>query len=188
MVYNVGEAVVGIWAGTTAESIALLGFGLDSVIETAAAGLLLWRLSLDTRGSDRRKIEHTERRVHQFVGGTFLMLATYVVIQATLTLRYADPPSESSVGILLAVVSLIIMPLVAWGKLRAATAIGSGALRAEAKETLACAYLSLTLLVGLSANAALDWWWADPVAALLMVPWLIKEGREGLSAEGCHDD
>ena len=100
----------------------------------------------------------------------------------------ADPPAKSRVGILLAVASLVIMPLVAWGKLRAAGEIGSHALRAEAKETLACAYLSFTLLLGFTANAAMGWWWADPVAAILMVPWLIKEGREGLRAEGCDDD
>ena len=180
MAYNVVEAVVGIWAGATAESIALLGFGLDSVIETAAAGLLLWRLSLETREADRHTIERTERRVHQFAGVTFLILAAYVVAQATLTLWRAQPPSESYLGIALAVASLVIMPLVAWGKLRAAEQIGSGALRAEAKETLACSYLSFTLLLGLVANAVLGWWWADPVAAVLMVPWLIKEGREGL--------
>ena len=188
MVYNVVEAVVGIWAGASAESIALLGFGLDSVIETAAAGLLLWRLSVETRGADRRTVERTERRVHQFVGVTFLLLATYVIGQAGLMLWNERPPAESAVGIVLAVASLVIMPLVAWGKLRAAGEIGSGALRAEAKETLACSYLSFTLLLGLTANAALNWWWADPVVALFMVPWLIKEGREGLRAEECCDD
>jgi divalent metal cation (Fe/Co/Zn/Cd) transporter len=92
------------------------------------------------------------------------------------------------VGIALATASLIIMPLVSWGKLRAAVAIGSAALRAEAKETLACSYLSFCLLAGLAANAAAGWWWADPAAALLMVPWLVREGLEGLSAEsrGCE--
>ncbi len=186
MVYNVVEAVVGIWAGASAESIALLGFGLDSVIETAAAALLLWRLSLETRDADRHTVERTERRVHQFVGVTFLALAMYVVAHATRTLWCVDPPAESRVGIALAVASLVIMPLVAWGKLRAADQIGSGALRAEAKETLACSYLSFTLLLGLGANTAMGWWWADPVAALLMVPWLVKEGREGLRADECY--
>jgi divalent metal cation (Fe/Co/Zn/Cd) transporter len=94
--------------------------------------------------------------------------------------------SESLIGIILALASLVIMPLVAWGKLRVANAIGSAALRAEAKETLACSYLSLALLLGLVANATAGWWWADPVAALCMVPWLVKEGMEGLRGEHCE--
>ena len=96
-----------------------------------------------------------------------------------------DTVAESVIGIILAGVSLVVMPLVAWGKLHAATALHSAALRAEAKETLACSYLSCTLLFGLVANAVAGWWWADPVAALLMVPWLVKEGREGLRGEEC---
>ena len=161
MAYNVVEAVVGIGAGLTVESIALLGFGFDSVIETVAAGLLLWRLSIDTPGADRHSVEDTEHRVHQFVGVTFLTLAVYVVTQGTFALLRGRPPAESRVGILLAIASLVIMPVVAWGKLRAADEIGSPALRAEAKETLACSYLSFTLLVGLTANAVLGWCWAE---------------------------
>lgn len=188
MAYNVVEAVVGVWAGASAGSIALLGFGLDSVIETAAAGLLLWRLSVEARGADRDTVARTERRVHRFVGVTFLALAAYVVGQAALVLWSADPPAESRVGIALAAMSLVVMPLVAWRKLRAAAEIDSRALRAEARETLACAYLSFALLLGLAMNAAWGWWWADPVAALCMVPWLIKEGREGIADVGCADD
>ena len=97
------------------------------------------------------------------------------------------PVIGSLVGIALAVASLVIMPLVSWGKLRAAREIGSAALRAEAKETLACSFLSFTLLLGLAANAAAGWWWADPMAALLMVPWLVKEGLEGLRGETCEE-
>jgi divalent metal cation (Fe/Co/Zn/Cd) transporter len=114
---------------------------------------------------------------------TFLLLAVYVSLQASWTLWTRAAPEASLVGILLAVASLIVMPLAAWWKFRAARAIGSAALRAEAKETLACSYLSLTLLVGLAANAAAGWWWADPVAALIMVPWLVKEGSEGVRGE-----
>jgi divalent metal cation (Fe/Co/Zn/Cd) transporter len=187
MAYNVIEAVVALWFGASAESIALLGFGLDSVIECAAAGVLLWRLSLEARGADPERLERAERRVHRFVGATFLALAAYVTLQATLTLWGRRAPDESMVGIALAAASLVIMPLVSWGKLRAASEIRSAALRAEAKETLACSYLSLTLLVGLGANAVAGWWWADPVAALLMVPWLLKEGNEGIRGESCED-
>jgi divalent metal cation (Fe/Co/Zn/Cd) transporter len=188
MLYNLVEAGLAVAAGVSAGSIALVGFGLDSLVELAAASVLLWRLRVEARGADAEIVERTERRVHRFVGGTFLALAAYVAVQAGWALWTLDAPAESLLGILLAVASLVVMPLVALGKLRAARAVGSGALRAEAKETLACAYLSFTLLLGLVANAALGWWWADPVAALLMVPWLVKEGREGLSGEGCGGD
>jgi divalent metal cation (Fe/Co/Zn/Cd) transporter len=185
MAYNVLEAVIALWSGAVADSVALIGFGLDSVIETAAAAVLLWRLRVEARGADAETIERTEHRVHRFVGWTFLALAAYVTAQSGWTLWTADAPDESLVGIILAAASLVIMPLVSWGKLRAARELGSAALRAEAKETLACSYLSFALLLGLAANATAGWWWADPVAALLMVPWLVKEGREGLSGEAC---
>jgi divalent metal cation (Fe/Co/Zn/Cd) transporter len=188
MAYNVAEACIALTFGLEAGSIALFGFGLDSVIETAAAAVLLWRIAVEARGGDREKVEQTERRVLRFVGGTFVALALYVVAQAGWTLWRQEPPAESVVGIALAAASLVVMPLVSWGKLRAARALGSAALRAEARETLACSYLSFALLLGLGANATLGWWWADPVAALLMVPWLVKEGLEGLRGEGCEDD
>lgn len=188
MAYNVVEAGVALWFGASAESIALLGFGLDSVIECTAAGVLLWRLSLAARGADPERLERAERRVHRFVGATFFALAAYVTAQASLTLWRAEPPGESIPGIILAAASLVIMPLVSLGKLRAAREIPSAALRAEAKETLACSYLSFTLLLGLGANALAAWWWADPVAAMLMVPWLVREGLEGIRGEACEDE
>jgi divalent metal cation (Fe/Co/Zn/Cd) transporter len=110
-----------------------------------------------------------------------------VTLQAGATLWQRAAPDESPLGIALAAASLVVMPLVSWGKLRAAREIGSAALRAEARETLACSYLSFALLLGLVANAAAGWWWADPLAALAMVPWLLREGREGLSGEACED-
>lgn len=185
MAYNIVEAVVGILAGVAAESVALLGFGLDSLIETAAAGLLLFRLSAETRGYAPETVERIEHGVHRFVGVTLLLLAAYVVVQSIVTLIGSERPVVSLVGIVLATASLVIMPLVAWGKLRAAREIGSDALRAEAKETLACAYLSFTLLLGLLANATMGWWWADPIAAVLMVPWLTREGLEALRGDPC---
>ena len=185
LAYNVLEGVLATWAGLDAGSIALVGFGFDSFIECAAATALFWRLGIEVRGADPETIEHSERRVHRLIGGTFLALALYVLIQAGLTLWHQEAVSESTIGIILAIASLIVMPLVAWGKLHAAKVIGSAALRAEGKETLACSYLSLTLLLGLVANAVAGWWWADPMAALLMVPWLVKEGLEGLRGEHC---
>jgi divalent metal cation (Fe/Co/Zn/Cd) transporter len=186
MGYNILEGIVALWAGLHAGSIALVGFGFDSFIECAAAAALFWRLGIEARGADPETIERSETRVHRFIGGTFLALALYVLIQASWTLWHQDTVSESTIGIILAVASLVIMPLVAWGKLHTAKAIGSVSLRAEAKETLACSYLSLTLLLGLVANAVAGWWWADPAAALLMVPWLVKEGLEGLCGEHCE--
>jgi divalent metal cation (Fe/Co/Zn/Cd) transporter len=182
------EAGLALWAGAAAHSIALVGFGFDSIIECIAAAALLWRLSVEGRGAERAAVERAEHRVHRIVGFTFVMLALYVTAQAGWTLWQKAAPEESTLGMIVAAASLVVMPLVSWGKLRAAREIGSTALRAEAKETLACSYLSFTLLLGLGANAVVGWWWADPVAALLMVPWLIKEGREGLSGDACCDD
>jgi divalent metal cation (Fe/Co/Zn/Cd) transporter len=183
MAYNFIEAIVALYAGIQAESIALVGFGLDSVIELAAASVLLWRLRVEFRGDDADRIARAETRVRRFVGVTFFALALYVATQSGWTLWMRDAPSESPLGIVLAVLSLILMPLIAWGKVRAAREIGSGALAAEAKETLACSYLSFCLLLGLGANALAGWWWADPLAAILMVPWLVREGMEGFEEE-----
>jgi len=183
MAYNAAEAVLALWAGIRAHSIALVGFGADSMIELAAAAVLLWRLRVEARGADDETVERTERRVHLFVGVTFLLLSVYVLWQSALTLLAREAPSESILGIVLAAASLAIMPLVSWGKLRAARELGSRALRAEALETLACSYLSFTLLLGLVLNATAGWWWADPLAALLMVPWLVHEGVEGLRGD-----
>ena len=191
MAYNVLEGVLAVWAGLEARSIALVGFGFDSFIECVAAVALFWRLGIEARGADPEAVERSEGRVHRFVGGTFLALALYVLIQASWTLWHQEAVAESRIGIILAAASLIVMPLVSWGKLHAANTIGSAALRAEAKETLACSYLSFTLLLGLLANAIIGWWWADPLAALLMMPWLVKEGIEGVRGEhceaGCHE-
>lgn len=176
--YNAIEAVIAIWAGFAAASIALVGFGFDSIIELAAAAVVLWRLRVEASGAAEERVESAEARVHRFVGITFFLLAIYVLFEAGSRLWTRELAEESMIGIALAIASLIIMPLIAFAKLRAAAALQSDALRAEAKETLACAYLSFTLLAGLVANAALGWWWADPAAAVMMVPWLVREGRE----------
>jgi len=185
MVYNAVEAVVALWAGLAASSVALVGFGLDSVIELAAAAVVLWRMAIEARGADPARVTRAENRVRRFVGVTFFVLAAYVLIQSAWIIWTENPPDESTVGIVLAIVSLVIMPLIAVGKFKVARVVGSRALRAEAKETLACSYLSACLFLGLVANAAAGWWWADPVAAILMVPWLVKEGLEGFEDEPC---
>lgn len=188
MLYNVAEAIIATVWGSKADSVALFGFGLDSIIECAAASVMLWRLVVQLGGANGEEVERKERLVRRFIGGTFLALASYLVVEAGWTFWKREPPSASGVGIVLAVASLVIMPAIALGKLRVARELGSRALRAEAKETLVCSYLSFTLLLGLGAKAVAGWWWADPLAALLMVPWLIKEGREGMRAEQCSDD
>ena len=183
MIYNIIEAVIALWTGHRADSIALVGFGLDSLIEIAAAAVLLWRMTVQLRGAAEERVERAERRVRRFVGLTFFALAAYVTLESLWTLWSGEGPAESLIGIALAIASLIIMPLIAFGKMRTAHALGSRALRAEAKETLACSYLSFTLLVGLVLNAVAGWWWADPAAALLMVPWLVHEGKEAFEDE-----
>jgi divalent metal cation (Fe/Co/Zn/Cd) transporter len=183
MVYNSLEAMVALWAGIGAGSVALVGFGLDSVIELIAATVVLWRMTVEARGASPDRVLGAERRVRRVVGATFFVLAIYVTLQAGWTLVSGREPSESTLGLVLAVASLVVMPMIAWGKLRAADALESRALRAEAKETLACSYLSFCLLLGLGLNALAGWWWADPAAALLMVPWLIHEGREAFEEE-----
>lgn len=174
--YNVIEGIVAVWSGAVSGSVALVAFGLDSGIECVAAGVLLWRLA---DASDSR-----ERVARKVVGATFLLLASYVLLQSTRVLLGDEAPGESLIGIILGVLSLLVMPAVSWAKLRVASRLGSRALRAEALETLACAYLTVTLLGGLALNAAFAWWWADPVAAALMVPWLVREGLEGLTENG----
>lgn len=180
LIYNVAEGVLAIWWGAKAQSSALVAFGLDSGIETAAASIVLWRLVSEVR-ANQATVDRREATAHRFIGWTFIALALYVVIDAGGTLLSQKAPDESLLGIALAAVSLSFMPVLSWMKLRVAAQLGSRALRAEALETLACSYLSATLLFGLGANTLFGWWWADPAAAVLMVPWLIREGREGIN-------
>lgn len=183
IVYNVLEGLIAIAEGLRAGSIALVGFGMDSYIEVAAASVLIVRLTY----RDEETGERMETRALRFIGATFLALAIYVAATSVWALLGEDGADESLVGILLAAASLTVMPLVAVAKLRVARDMGSGALAAEAKETVACSYLSLTLLAGLAANAAFGWWWLDAATALLLTPWLVREGMEGLRGEACHE-
>ncbi|MGB2982286.1 MAG: cation transporter [Candidatus Bipolaricaulia bacterium] len=185
LAYNIVEAGVALFSGIRAGSIALFGFGLDSVIESVAAAVLLWRLWHGVRGASETRLAELDARVYRIVGGTFVALAVYILFQAGWSLWTKAQPAESLIGIALAIASVIVMPLVSFGKIRAARRLGSRALLAEAKETIACSYLSLALLLGLLLNGTLGWWWADPVAALLMVPWIVKEGIEGLRGGDC---
>jgi divalent metal cation (Fe/Co/Zn/Cd) transporter len=180
--YNSLEGLIAIVAGLIAGSIALLGFGFDSFIEVASGAALLWRLHSDV---DESRRERLEARTLEVVGMLFLALALYVTFDSIGSLVTHEPPRKSLPGILLACASLIVMPLLVRAKRNVARAIGSGALAADAKQTELCTYLSAILLAGLVMNALLGWWWADPVAALIMLPIIVKEGIEALRGETC---
>jgi len=173
IVYNCLEAVLSIGAGIMSGSVALVGFGFDSVIEVGGSAAGLWRLRADLTPARRWRVERDALR---FIGGCFLLLAGYVLWEAIGTLRSREAPEESVVGIAIATGSLIVMPLLARAKRRVAARLSSGALTAEARQTELCTYLSAILLVGLLLNAVLGWWWADPVAGLAMVPIVAWEG------------
>lgn len=185
ILYNIAEGLVAVWFGLEADSISLVGFGFDSIIEVSAAVLMLWRLIVQLKQTDDEAVEQTETSVRRFVGITFFLLSAYITYEASSALWNQQGPEASIVGVVLAVLSLLIMPLLAWGEIRAATEINSESLRSEAKETIACSILSLILLIGLAAKVLFGWWWADPVAGLCMVPWLIKEGTVGIKGVGC---
>ena len=184
IVYNFVEGVIALWSGIAAGSIALVAFGADSYIEVAAASLVLWRLGI----ADREYAEVVEQRVVRFIGWTFLVLSAAIVFQSAWAIVQRSGAEESLVGIGLAIASVTLMPLVAVWKLRIAARGNLRSIAIEAKETVACSALSLTLLIGLVANAALGWWWLDAVTALLLVPWLLREGLEGIRGEECEDD
>lgn len=187
--YNVLEAILAIGAGWIAGSIALVGFGFDSAIETTSAVVVFLRLRDEARDrGSRATFEQAERRAERVVGVTLIALAAYVLYKSVGTLIRADEPAESPVGIAVAAVSVVLMPFLAWAKLRTGRALHSRALIADSKETFVCTYLSFTLLLGLGLNAALGWWWADPVAALLMVPLILREGREAWRGEACCEE
>jgi divalent metal cation (Fe/Co/Zn/Cd) transporter len=184
LVYNAAEGVIAIAAGTVAGSIALIGFGIDSGIELAASGVALWRLNAD---ADHARRERAERISHRIIGVLFLALALYVTVESVLALWNREAPHESPVGIALAAASVLVMPMLARAKRRVGIALGSRALTAEATQTSLCMWLSAILLGGLAANAVLGWWWADPLAALVMVPIITREGLDGLRGKGCDD-
>lgn len=179
--WNMVEASVAIGAGWFASSIVLVGFGVDSLIESLSGSVLLWRLFSPAHDESREKI------ALELVGISFLILAAYVAFEAVKSLFTHEPPQASFVGIGLSVVSLIIMPLLARAKRLLASNLESRAMKADSRQTDLCAYLSAILLGGLALNALFGWWWADPVAALIMVPIIAREGFEGLRGEACKD-
>lgn len=179
VVWNFIEAVVAIAAGAAAGSAALVGFGLDSTIEVASALVIIWQFS----GVD----EHREQRALRLIAVSFFALATYVSIRALFDLAGAHEAETSTVGIALAVASLIVMPALAIAKRRTGRQLGSVTVTADSQQTWLCTYLSAILLVGLVLNATVGWWWADPIAALLIAALAAREGIEAWNGDTCCD-
>ncbi len=182
--WNALEGLVAVVAGAIAGSISLVGFGIDSFIEVTSGSVLLWRMSVD---ADVERREPNERRALRVVGVCFLLLAAYIAYESALDLWSRRAPEHSIPGIVLACVALVVMPLLSRAKRNVGHALGSAAMHADAKQTEFCTYLSAILLLGLLANAFLGLWWADPVAALIMVPIIAKEGIEGLEGKACDE-
>ena len=182
--WNSGEFLVAAAAGGVSGSIALIGFGFDSAIEVASSLTALWRLRLDGEPAAR---ERAERRALRVIGACFVLLAAYVTWDAVTSLVRQQTPDVSVTGIVLAGLSLLVMPTLVHWKRGVARALASGALAAESRQTEFCAYLSAILLAGLGLNAWLGWWWADPLAALVMAPLIAREGWTALRGDACCD-
>lgn len=176
--YNVVEAVVAVTAGVQASSTALIGFGLDSVIEVASAAAVAWQFS----GPDHERRERTALRA---IAVSFFALAAYVSVESVRALLGADRAEHSTVGLVLAAVSLVVMPVLSAAQRRTGRELGSASAVADSRQTLLCTYLSGVLLVGLAVNSLFGWWWADPVAALVVAAVAVKEGREAWRGDGC---
>jgi len=176
--YNVIEAVVAIAAGTVAGSVALIGFGLDSVIEVTSAAAIAWQFA----AVDPERRERTALRI---VAGSFFALGAFVTVEAVRTLMTGDEPDRSTVGIVLVAVSVVVMPFLSWAQRRAGRELGSASAVADSRQTLLCTCLSAGVLVGLVVNALLGWWWADPLVALGLAVVAVREGRNALRAETC---
>jgi len=182
--WNTLEGLIAVVAGIVAGSISLVGFGIDSFIEVTSGSVLLWRMSVD---SDVHRRETNEKRALRIVGACFLLLAAYITYDSISDLWSKRAPEHSIAGIALACVSLVVMPILSRAKRKVGRALGSAAMHADAKQTEFCTYLSAILLVGLLLNAFFGLWWADPIAALIMVPIVTKEGIEGLRGKACND-
>jgi divalent metal cation (Fe/Co/Zn/Cd) transporter len=183
--WNLAEGAVAVTAAALAGSRALIGFGADSFVESASAAVLIWRLRAEQRSPERA--EHVEQRALRIIGVAFLALAALVGIESVRSLVAGEQPDVSRIGIVLTAVSLIVMPVLARAKRRVGLELGSRSVEADSQQTMACVYLSAVVLAGLVANAAFGWWWADPVAALGVVAFLVREGREALEADHVDD-
>jgi cation diffusion facilitator family transporter len=178
--WNAVEGVVAIGAGIATGSVSLIGFGADSFIEVISAVALLWRLRKAGPNASAEERGEAERRALYMVAATFFFLAAYIAYEAFGALLSGEGPEDSTVGLVLSVVSLLVMPALAYGKQRTGREMGSEALKADAVETWVCSYLSLALLAGVGLNAAFGWWWADPVGAVAMLPVILWQGLQTL--------
>ena len=186
VLWSLAEGVAAGCTGVAARSIALVAFGMDSFIETTSGVFVGWRLISELRNGDGEQVANIERRTVRLAGGLLLLLAAYIVIDAGARLfGYRAEPQPSMIGIIVAAAALVAMPALAWLKLRTARELGSRALRTDAIETITCAWLSAMTLVGLALNFTLGWQWADPLAAVMLVPMIVREGIEAL---GSRDD
>lgn len=176
--WNSLEGIIAIGAGVVAGSVALIGFGVDSVIEVSSGAIILWRLA----SGERR-----ERLALRLVGASFVALAIYVAYDAITSLINREIPEITYVGLGITTMSLVLMPMLARAKRNVAQQLHSNAMLADSRQTDICAYLSAIVLGGLGLNALFGWWWADPVAALIMVPIIAKEGIDSLRGEACDD-
>jgi divalent metal cation (Fe/Co/Zn/Cd) transporter len=176
--YNLVECVIAVSAGLAASSVALVGFGLDSLVEVSSGLIILWQFS-------HHLPESRERIAQRLMALSFFALAAYVTVESVRGLAFGADPDTSLVGIGLAIASLMIMPFLSWAQRRTGRALGSGAVIADSTQTLLCTYLSAVLLVGLLLNATLGWSWADPLAALVIAAVALKEGRDAWRGEGC---
>lgn len=182
--WNVVEGIIAVAAGIAAGSIALIGFGVDSFVETISGAVIIWRLMAEIRGQhDDEAMERIEQRAERIVGIAFLLLAAYVGFEAVRALVNQEAPDASPVGIALTAVSIVVMLWLARAKRRTGEALGSRAMLADAQQTYACWYLSVVALAGLALNAAFGFWWADPLAALGITVLLVREGLEALRGE-----
>ena len=182
LLWNLVEAAAAFWAGTRAGSVALLAFGLDSIIELLAGGVLIWRL---WGGRSETDAESAETKSQQLLGLSFFLLAAYVVLHSGASLLgWLPEPRPSLAGAAIVAASAVVMAGLYVGKMRIAERMQSRSLRAEAMESLFCDLQDLTILIGLALNGLLSWWWADPVAALFLVPLFVKEGIENVSGHG----
>jgi divalent metal cation (Fe/Co/Zn/Cd) transporter len=188
VLWMIAEAVIAIGAGIVARSVALTTFGLDSVIELASAGVLVWRLRVELTGGDDQRIETAEHRATRLAGGGLVLLCVYVVAATAAGLASRSHPEGSVVGVVISSLAVLVMPVLGVTKRRLANRLGSAALRADAAETIACAYLADTTVAGVLLNALFGWWWADTLAALLLIVWLAREAREALSDDEDDDD
>ena len=188
--WNVIEATVAVGAGLLVGSVALIGFGVDSGIEVISAVALLWRLLKAGPNASVQEESAAEKKALYLVAATFFLLAAYIAYEAVGALLGGEGPGVSTVGLVLSVVSIVVMPTLAYFKGRTGREMGSRALVADSKETWVCAYLSFVLLCAVGLNAAFGWWWADPVGALAMLPVILWQGWETLeeAREGDDDD